>query len=140
MRNKRLALFEMKHFRVLLVLCTLLSFFPDFSFAQSEKPVIGIKDFKNYVELYHNLSSDILDIKISNYDLNNLELRFTNLIGNEIKVDFEELSIDKANRTKYFRVPTSKFDPGYYFLILKDSETRFQEAIRFEKKNVKKEN
>ena len=121
----------------ILVIIYICFFFSASSFAQSEKPVIGLKDFKNYVELYHNLSSDILDIKISNYELGNLELSFTNIIGNKIEVDFEELGIDKVNKTKYFRVPTSKFDPGYYFLILKDSENRLQEAIRFEKKKIK---
>ncbi|BDD06119.1 T9SS type A sorting domain-containing protein [Aureibacter tunicatorum] len=98
------------------------------SYGQTEQPFIGLKNMKNRVQLFSSPTSSILSIKIDDANFDNLQFKVYNIVGNEV-----DISVETVKKNNYYRIPTSKFASGYYFLVLKDEKTRFQEALKFSK-------
>lgn len=82
----------------------------------------------NKIEVYPNPAVEYLVIEISNSTLENTEIELRSIIGNEVKVQAEDLG------TGRFRIPVKELATGYYFVIVKDEVSRFKKAYRFLKK------
>ena len=83
---------------------------------------------KNQIELYPNPSVKYLFIEIKNPTLENVQFEMHSIIGTTIKVLPEEIGEFK------YRIPVEKLNPGYYFLLVKDDNTRFNRAFKFVKR------
>ncbi|GJM59788.1 MULTISPECIES: T9SS type A sorting domain-containing protein [Persicobacter] len=99
------------------------------AFAQTENALpLGLRTVNDRVEVYPNPNNDVLHVKLDNINVNSLEMEVFNIIGNNIKIDAEEVI-----KNRYYRIDTHDFQPGYYLLVLKDPKTRFNKAIRIKK-------
>lgn len=79
----------------------------------------------NKIELYPNPAVDFIVVEIKNSNLMNAEFELHSLIGNEIKIEAEDLGNDR------YRIPVKNFATGYYFIVVKDEAARFKKAYRF---------
>ncbi|MEQ8473938.1 MAG: T9SS type A sorting domain-containing protein [Marinoscillum sp.] len=82
-------------------------------------------DVNNKIELYPNPAVDYIVVEISNSTLRDTEFELHSIIGNEIKVEAEDIGNGR------FRIPVKEYATGYYFLVVKDEVTRFKKAYRF---------
>jgi len=80
---------------------------------------------KNRIELYPNPAVDYIVVHIDNSTLENAEFELHSLIGNEIKIEAEEIGNGR------YRIPVKNYATGYYFIVVKDENTRFKKAFRF---------
>lgn len=80
---------------------------------------------KNRIELYPNPAVDYIVVQIKNSTLENAEFELHSLIGNEIKIEAEDLGNGR------YRIPVKNYATGYYFIVVKDENTRFKKAFRF---------
>ena len=83
---------------------------------------------ENQVELFPNPTLSHLFVEIKNSNLEIIEFEMHSIIGTKITVDFEEISEDK------YRIAVEELNPGYYFLVIKDKPTRYNQAFKFVKK------
>ncbi len=83
----------------------------------------------NTVELFPNPVKDYLQIKILNSKLEDVKFEMHSIIGNVVQIETEELGLDS------YRIPVESFASGYYFLVVKDDETRYSKAFKFLKKD-----
>ena len=86
-------------------------------------------DSKNSIELYPNPTVDYLIVHIKNSDLRDVQFEVRSLLGSEMLVEAEPIGGDR------YRFPVKEFNTGYYFVIIKDEETRYKKAFRFLKSN-----
>lgn len=93
---------------------------PDFS-----KKSLNVK---NRVELYPNPATEYLTVTIDQFSLKDVKFEMYNIIGNNLKVDVDEIS-----RGKY-KINVGNFNPGYYLLVIRDPVTRYSKAYKFQKK------
>ena len=93
---------------------------PDFS-----KESLNVK---NRVALYPNPATEYLTVIFDHFNLKNVEFELYNIIGNNLKVDVDEIS-----RGKY-KINVGNFNPGYYLLVIRDPVKRFNKAYKFQKK------
>ncbi|BDC98089.1 T9SS type A sorting domain-containing protein [Persicobacter psychrovividus] len=89
---------------------------------------LGLRPVTEHVDVYPNPTNDILHVKLDNVNVKSLEMQVFNIIGNNIKIDAEEVI-----KNRYYRINTHDFQPGYYLLVLTDPKTRFNKAIRIKK-------
>jgi len=82
----------------------------------------------NHIEIYPNPVEDYLTIFIENSTLENVELEMYNIIGNSVNIEYE-----KVNEHNY-RIKVKEFNPGYYFVVVKDPSKRFNKSFKFQKK------
>lgn len=85
-------------------------------------------DNSNKIEIYPNPAVEYVIVEIGNSTLSNTEFEMHSIIGNEIKIQPEDMGGGR------FRVQVKDFATGYYFLVVKDEVTRFKKAYRFLKK------
>ncbi len=83
----------------------------------------------NTIELFPNPVEDYLQIKILNSSLERVKFEMHSIIGNVVQIETEYLEMDS------YRIPVESFASGYYFLVVKDDETRFSKAFKFLKKD-----
>lgn len=83
---------------------------------------------ENQVEIYPNPATTNLFIEIKNSTLEQVEFEMHSIIGNKVEVDPEEVSDSK------YRIPINELSTGYYFVVIKDSPTRFNKAFKFLKR------
>lgn len=85
-------------------------------------------DPKLKVEVFPNPTADFLTIDLSNFNLKKPNIEIRNIIGSKmfiIKEDSEE---------KKIRVDVSAYPRGYYLVLVKDDQSKFQQTVRFSKK------
>ncbi len=82
----------------------------------------------NKIEIYPNPAVEYLIVNIQHNTLTHTEFELHSIIGNEIKIDAEDLGNGK------FKIPLKDFSSGYYFLVVKDEVSRFKQAYKFLKK------
>lgn len=80
---------------------------------------------KNRIEIYPNPAVEYVVVQINNSTLENAEFELHSLIGNEIKIDAENLGNGR------YKIPVKNYATGYYFVVVKDEATRFKKAFRF---------
>lgn len=85
-------------------------------------------DLTNQIEVYPNPSIDYIVVNIKNSNLRDTSFELHSIIGNTVKVEAENIGSDK------YRINTKNFNPGYYFVIVKDDFSQFKEAYKFLKK------
>lgn len=85
-------------------------------------------DFSNQIEVYPNPSIDYIVVNIRNSTLRETSFELHSIIGNTVKVDAENVGSDK------YRINIKNFNPGYYFVVVKDDFSQFKEAYKFLKK------
>lgn len=85
-------------------------------------------DLSNQIEVYPNPSIDYIVVNIKNSTLRDTSFELHSIIGNTVKVDAENLGSDK------YRINVKNFNPGYYFVVVKDDFSQFKEAYKFLKK------
>ncbi len=97
---------------------------------QAENPIVQQSsiNISNKIEVYPNPAVEYLVIEIQNSELVDTEFEMHSIIGNEIKIEPEEIGQD------VFRIPVKNFSTGYYFLVVKDEITRYKKAFKFLKK------
>ncbi len=82
----------------------------------------------NKVELFPNPTINYLFVEIQNSNLVQVQFEMHSIIGTKIEVVPEELSSNK------FRISVEELNPGYYFLVINDTGTRFNQAFKFVKR------
>ncbi|MDQ3393287.1 MAG: T9SS type A sorting domain-containing protein [Bacteroidota bacterium] len=82
---------------------------------------------KNLVEIYPNPTVDFLHVEIKESELVNVGFEMYNIIGNNIKVSYEQIG------QSLYKIPVKDLANGYYMLIVKDDETRYRKAFKFMK-------
>ncbi|MEP2025089.1 MAG: T9SS type A sorting domain-containing protein [Reichenbachiella sp.] len=82
----------------------------------------------NQIEVYPNPSIDYIIVNIKNSNLRETSFELHSIIGNTVEVDAENIGSDK------YRINIKSFNPGYYFVIVKDDFSQFKEAYKFLKK------
>ncbi|SMD36544.1 Por secretion system C-terminal sorting domain-containing protein [Reichenbachiella faecimaris] len=85
-------------------------------------------DLTNQIEVYPNPSVDYIVVNIKNSNLRETSFELHSIIGNTVLVDAENIGRDK------YRINIKNFNPGYYFVIVKDDFSQFKEAYKFLKK------
>lgn len=85
-------------------------------------------DLSNQIEVYPNPSIDYIVVNIKNSTLRETSFELHSIIGNTVKVDAENLGRDK------YKINVKNFNPGYYFVVVKDDFSQFKEAYKFLKK------
>ena len=101
-----------------------------FASAQSvEKELISDEPFlqSNDVRLYPNPTQKYLNIEIERSTLDHVEFEMYNIIGNKMPINIEETGDDQ------FKISVKDYFPGYYILVVKDRNSRFNQAYRFRK-------
>ncbi|WP_420581873.1 T9SS type A sorting domain-containing protein [Reichenbachiella sp.] len=85
-------------------------------------------DFSNQIEVYPNPSIDYIVVNIKNSTLRETSFELHSIIGNTVEVNAENVGSDK------YRINIKNFNPGYYFVVVKDDFSEFKEAYKFLKK------
>tara|TARA_A100000171_G_C2136743_1_gene150869 strand:+ start:2767 stop:3144 length:378 start_codon:yes stop_codon:yes gene_type:complete len=85
-------------------------------------------DPKVKVEVFPNPTSDFLTIDLSKLDLKQPKIEIRNIIGSKMEMTSEDLG-DKKHR-----VDVTTYPRGYYLVLVKDDQSKFQQTIRFSKK------
>jgi len=80
---------------------------------------------KNVIDIYPNPAVRFLVVNIQNSTLENTEFEMLSIIGNQMTITVQDLGQGK------YRIPVANFATGYYFLVVKDEETRFKRAYKF---------
>ncbi len=80
------------------------------------------------VHFYPNPAIEYLIIEVSDSQLADTEFEIHSIIGNKMKITPEQVSSGK------FRIRVKDFNPGYYFLVVKDEDRRFNNVYKFLKK------
>jgi hypothetical protein len=100
--------------------------------AQDQKEVLAsIKtnnDPKVKVEVFPNPTSDFLTIDLSKLDLKKPNIEIRNIIGSKMSMIKEDAG------DKKIRVDVTSYPRGYYLVLVKDDQSKFQQTIRFSKK------
>ncbi len=80
---------------------------------------------ENVIDIYPNPVVRFLIVNVKNSTLENTEFEIHSIIGNRMTIKVQDLGQSK------FRIPVEHFATGYYFLVVKDEETRFKRAYKF---------
>ncbi len=84
---------------------------------------------KTNIEIFPNPVEDYLQVKILNSELHDVKFEMHSIIGNVVQIETEEVSDDT------YRIAVESLASGYYFLVVKDDLTRFNQAHKFLKKD-----
>jgi hypothetical protein len=100
--------------------------------AQEQKSA-ELPDFKNNlkpskINLYPNPANDFVTITITDKDLKSVDFEMYNIIGNKMKLELEPVSKNQ------YKLNVKEYNSGYYLLVVKDPQTRYSEAFKFQKK------
>ncbi len=79
------------------------------------------------VELYPNPATDFLNIKLKDSNLKNVQFEMYNVIGNKLELELETVNAEN------YKVNVKNFNSGYYLLIIKDQNSRYNKAFKFRK-------
>lgn len=85
-------------------------------------------DPKVKVEVFPNPTSDFLTIDLSKLDLKKPNIEIRNIIGSKMSMTKEDAG------DKKIRVDVTSYPRGYYLVLVKDDQSKFQQTIRFSKK------
>lgn len=85
-------------------------------------------DPKVKVEVFPNPTSDYLTIDLSKLELKKPKIEIRNIIGSKMDLDIDEAG------NKRFRVDVTAYPRGYYLVLVKDDQSKFQQTVRFSKK------
>ena len=80
---------------------------------------------KKEVQFYPNPAVEFLIVEISDLDTESTTFEVRSIIGNEMKISPEKIGSGK------FKIKVKDFAPGYYFLVVKDDDTRFNDVYKF---------
>ena len=94
--------------------------------AVSVQPAFGSEILQeNVIDIYPNPAVRFLIVNIENSIMENTEFELHSIIGNQMTIKIQDLGQGK------YRIPVDHFATGYYFLVVKDEETRFKRAYKF---------
>ena len=82
---------------------------------------------ENVIDIYPNPAVRYLIVNVQNSTMEDTEFELHSIIGNKMTINVQDLGQGK------YRIPVENFATGYYFLIIKDEETRFKRAYKFMK-------
>ena len=82
----------------------------------------------NQIELYPNPVVTYLFVEIYNPDIKRPVFELHNIIGNTFEIEAEEVAPYK------YRIHMETFRDGYYFLVVQDQATNFNQAHKFLKR------
>uniref|UniRef100_UPI004048A36C T9SS type A sorting domain-containing protein n=1 Tax=Roseivirga sp. TaxID=1964215 RepID=UPI004048A36C len=85
-------------------------------------------DPKVKVEIFPNPTADFLTIDLSKLDLKKPNIEIRNIIGSKMLMTKEDAG------DKKIRVDVTSYPRGYYLVLVKDDQSKFQQTIRFSKK------
>ena len=77
------------------------------------------------IKLYPNPAPDYLYVHLGELKASNVSLSVHSIIGNEIRPEVETIDDHQV------RVTVKDFSPGYYFLSVKDTQSKFQGIFKF---------
>ena len=96
--------------------------------AQSELQFLNKESEKSIkVDIYPNPTTDYLNIQVAGTD-SKPSFHLHNIIGNEVKVEFEEMGDNK------YRINVENLAPGYYLLAIKEPDTKYTKTLKFLKR------
>jgi hypothetical protein len=85
-------------------------------------------DPKVKVEVFPNPTTDFLTIDLSKLNLKKPNIEIRNIIGSKMSMTKEDAG------DKKIRVDVTSYPRGYYLVLVKDDQSKFQQTIRFSKK------
>lgn len=77
------------------------------------------------IKLYPNPAPDYLYVHLGELESANVTLSVHSIIGNEIRPEVETIDDHEV------RLTVKDFSPGYYFLSIKDTKSKFQGIFKF---------
>lgn len=77
------------------------------------------------IQLFPNPAPDWLHVKLGSLEASNVELSVHNIIGNELHPEVETIDDHEM------RVYVKEMSPGYYFLTVKDQNSKFRGIYKF---------
>ncbi|MEO1052662.1 MAG: T9SS type A sorting domain-containing protein [Bacteroidota bacterium] len=78
----------------------------------------------NKVEIYPNPTTEFINIQITKSNLKEVKFYLYNIIGNEMRVNLENLGDDN------YRIDVRDVPQGYYLLSIKDDKTHFRQTFK----------
>jgi len=85
-------------------------------------------DLSNQIEIYPNPSIEFVLVSIKNSTLKNATFELHSMIGNTVTVNAKEIERNK------FKIDMQEFSSGYYFLVVRDDQSKFKQSYKFLKK------
>jgi len=79
------------------------------------------------VDLYPNPTEEFLNVTLNNSDLENVEFEMYNIIGNKLNFEFDRTMLNS------YKINVKELHAGYYLLLVKDPNQRFNKAFKFRK-------
>ena len=95
--------------------------------AQSQE-LTALNDNELKVEVFPNPTSNYLTIDLTKLSVRKPKIEIRNIIGSKMRMSVQELE------TKKYRVDVKDYPPGYYLVLVMDEQTKFQQTVRFSKK------
>ena len=83
---------------------------------------------ENVVKMYPNPASDFMALTIMNATLKAPQVGVYSIIGNKMQVEIEE------HQTNMFSIDLRNLPTGYYLLVIKDTEAKFNKTYKFLKR------
>ncbi len=80
------------------------------------------------VHIFPNPAVDYVHVRIDQISVKNVKLTVHNLLGNEMKLETEEIDEHEI------RVRVKDLDDGYYFIAVKDDDENFRATYKFVKR------
>ena len=79
----------------------------------------------NKIEVYPNPAVEYIIVEIEAGNLVDTRFEIHSLLGMQMTIAPEELGLGK------YRIPVKEFSRGYYFVVVRDDQTRFKKAFKF---------
>lgn len=98
------------------------------SMAQDRQGLRAVNDTKVKVEVFPNPTTNYLTVDLSKLSLNDPKIEIRNIIGSKMVARTENLGMKK------YRVDVQDYPPGYYLVLVRDDQKKFQQTVRFSKK------
>ncbi len=101
------------------------------SFAQSGGEgsyAAEFRDIYSTVRLYPNPAPEFVNVQLGMLNVDKVKLTLHTVIGNESPMEIEKVDDHEV------RIRVKDMSPGYYFLTIKDEDTKFRATYKFLKR------
>ena len=91
-------------------------------------PQTGKNAMERYVTIYPNPAVEFVDVRFKQFPASHVKVELFNIIGNEVQVEKEELDEYEV------RLHVKDLAPGYYLVVFKDPQDKFQGTYKILKR------
>lgn len=88
----------------------------------------GRSNMEKFVFIYPNPAIDYVSVRFAHFPAQNVQVSLFNIIGNEVAVEIE--AVDERE----IRLRVKELAPGYYLIVFKDQQDKFQGTYKILKR------